>query len=264
MPELVLPVCDKVIDPTNIPPEDAAALASASPAVCISDHIHENDRVLVLGAGGGVGAHLCQLARTTSKASYICGVSCTPDRLLQPPLNCDDAIDYTKENILESPKYQKEPFDTVIDLSASGVWLKLVDNARSGKNRLSGIVKPASEGGRYITITPDKPYFEAKRIWKLLGIFLFKPLGRMLWYNRYNIFTRKTLPAFVLTTGLPSKRDVITRTLQLAQKGKLKAVVEGPYSFTTDSVRKAFKSLQSRHPKGKVVVKIADFPPSDK
>mmetsp|Transcript_38147 Transcript_38147/g.70408 ORF Transcript_38147/g.70408 Transcript_38147/m.70408 type:complete len:400 (-) Transcript_38147:152-1351(-) len=251
-------VCEKVTDTNKIPPEAAAALASASPAVCVADHIRPNERVLILGAGGGVGSHLCQLARK-SKASYICGVSSSPERLLQHPLSCDDAVDYTKEDILESAKYQNQPFDTIVDLSASGAWLKLVENARKRKSSAS-IVKPASQGGRYITITPDEPTFEAKSMWPLLRLFLFKPLGRKIWYNKLNIFTRKSLPAFVQANGLPANREIISRTLKLAQEGKLQAVVEGPYPMTTDGVRNAFKSLQSRHPKGKVVVQVAAFP----
>ena len=248
-------VCEKV-DISKIKPEDAAVLASASPAVCFSEHIKKNERVLILGAGGGVGSHLCQLARNLSGASYICGVSRTPDRLLKEPLKCDDAVDYTKEDILLSPMYQKEPFDVIIDLSASGTWLKLVtmQNGSSGS-----IIKPASQGGRYVTSTPDAPTFTATSFFKILNIFLFQPLWRSIWYSKYNIFTRNKLPAFVRAMGLPSNRDIMTRTLTLAEEGKVQAVMEGPYPMTTEGVQNAFKSLHSRHPKGKVVVKVSEL-----
>lgn len=253
-------VCEKVKNTTKISPLAAAALASASPAVCVSDHIRSGERVLVIGASGGIGSHVVQLARTgEQKASYICGVSRNPDRLLQKPLNCDDAVDYNKENILESVKYQKEPFDIIIDLSASGTWLRMAENARK-QNQQPPIVKPASQGGRYITLTPDAPTIEAKSLLEILRLFLFQPLGRYLWYNRFNIFTRNSLPAFIKANGLPSQRDIITRTLTLAQDGKLQAVIEGPYPMTTDGVCEAFRSVQSRHSKGKVVVQVAELP----
>jgi NADPH:quinone reductase-like Zn-dependent oxidoreductase len=246
-------VCDKVADTKLIPPVDAAALASASPAVCVSDLVQPGERILIMGAGGGVGSHLCQLARLRG-ASYICGVSETPQRLLEAPLSCDDAIDYSKENALDSLKYQKEPFDTIIDLAAAGTWLQLQDAAR--QNRPS-IVKPLSQGGRYITLTGDAPTFEGRSIFTVLYLFLFKPMGRSIWSR---LFTRRTMPAFTMANGLPPNREIITRTLTLAQEGKLKAVVDGPYPLSTEGVRKAFRIQESRHPKGKVVVKVADFP----
>ena len=239
-------VCEKV--PDKVSPEAAAALASASPAVCLSDHVRPNERILILGAGGGIGSHFCQLARLQG-ASYVCGVSQTPKRLLEAPLSCDDAIDYTKENVFESKKYQEEPFDTIYDL-ASGGWPQLVQAAR---DKQPSIVKPASLGGRYITFTPDAPTFEGHSLWSLLTLFLFKPLWRYVWSR---LVTRKKLPTFTSASGLPDSREIMTRTLNLAQEGKLQAVIDGPYPSTTEGVRKAFRTLESRHAKGKVVVKV--------
>lgn len=252
-------VCDRVpaLDGGTkllLSPVEAAALASASPAVCVSDYIRPNERVLILGAGGGVGSHLCQLARSVGGASYVCGVSRSPQRLLDAPISCDDAVDYTKEDILKSARYQAEPFDTIIDLAADGTWLKLVENARE---KVPSIVKPASRGGRYITTTLDTPTFEMRSLWGLLHLFVFRPFFRSVGSR---LFSRRTLPAFKSADALPGNREIITRTLRLAQEGKLKAVVDGPYDFTTDGVRKAFRVLESRHGKGKIVVKVADLP----
>jgi len=48
--------------------------------------------------------------------------------------------------------------------------------------------------------------------------------------------------------------------LGLAAQGKLKAVIDpsGPFPFTTKGVRAAFNLQKSRHPKGKVVIHVAD------
>jgi len=251
-------VCEKV-DMTkatkyNITPEGAAALASASPAVALcDDYIRPNERVLILGAGGGIGSHFCQLAKRWKNASYICGVSCDTQRLLDEPINCDDAIDYTKENIYESKLYQQEPFDTIIDLSCGG-WLQLIEQSRNSSN-LSSIVKPASMGGRYITMSSDTPSFEGS-VFVLWSMFVIQPLWRS-FYSR--IFTRKSLPTFTQAMGLPKTRDIMTKTLQLAYDGILIPVIDGPYPMTTDGIRKAFRKVESRHAKGKVVVKISDL-----
>lgn len=245
-------VCEKVKDTKILSPEAAAALASASPAVCLSDYVRENERVLVLGAGGGVGSHFCQLARLKG-ASYICGVSQNPDRLLTDPLNCDAALDYTKESIFASEEYQKEPFDTIIDL-ASGGWPQMVKAVQVDK--LPSIVKPASQGGRFITLSSDTPTFEGRGLLSMLSIFLLKPLGRALWSR---LATRRSLPTFTFAMALPDTREIMTRTLDLAHTGKLQAVIDGPYSLTSEGVRNAFRKLESRHAQGKVVIKIADL-----
>lgn len=248
-------VCEKIPDdPKLLSPVAAAALASASPAVVLGDYVCPHERLLILGAGGGVGSHLCQVARARG-AAVVVGVSCDPERLLRPPLLCHEAVDYTKENVFESVKYQNDPFDTIIDLACGG-WPQLVDGARQ-KGRPS-IVKPASAGGRYITLCPDQPTFEMHGLWGILRLFMLRPLWRAL---TSRIVTRNRLPTFTLANGLPSTREIMTRTLDLAARGQLQAVVDGPYPMTTDGVRAAFRTLQSRHAHGKVVIHVADLPP---
>ena len=257
-------VCEKVVDTSKVSPVDAAALASASPAVCVADYIREGDkRVLILGGGGGIGSHVCQLAKHTKNVSYLCGTYSTSgggdeQRLKQAPLCYDDVIDYTKENVYELKKYQSEPFDLIIDFACGG-WPQLIQNSKLG---MPSIVKPASKGGRYITITSDKPTFQTKSILVLLSMFLLKPMWRYVW-SRINPFSHHKLPTFTQVNGLPDTRDVLTQTLKLAYDGKLKAVVDGPYPMTTSGVRQAFRKLESRHPHGKVVIQVSDLETKD-
>jgi len=138
-------VCDKV--PKNISYSEAAALASASPAILIAERVNPGERVLVLGAGGGVGSHACQIMRARG-ASFIAGMSRSPATLLQPPLSYNKAIDYTKEDPFSMEEFQNDPFDVIIDLSSGG-WLKLVQNSQNG---VKSIIKPSSKGGRYLTV----------------------------------------------------------------------------------------------------------------
>ena len=82
----------------NVSSNGAAALASASYAIPLANRIRESDkRVLVLGAGGGLGSHFCQLIRQRG-AEYVVGVSRSPDRLIKEPLSYDEAMDYNKED----------------------------------------------------------------------------------------------------------------------------------------------------------------------
>jgi len=52
----------------------------------------------------------------------------------------------------------------------------------------------------------------------------------------------------------------MTETLKLASEGKLKACVDktGPFPFTTDGVRDAFKLQDSRHLQVKVVIQVTE------
>ena len=244
-------IADKV--PENLSSDGAAALASASFSIPLARFIQKGDkRVLVLGAGGGLGSHFCQLIREHG-AEYVVGVSSSPDRLLKAPLSYDEVIDYTEEDIFSSEKFKKDPFDVVVDLSCGG-WLRLEQDAAAG---LPLIVKPASQGGRYITTLADKPIFEVSSIWD----FVWKMAHPALWRAiKSRTLTRSTLPSYSLAVLGPEKRIVITRTLQLASEGKLQPAMDerGPFPFTTEGVQAAFRLQESRHMHGKVIIHVAD------
>lgn len=244
-------VCDKV--PDSISDEGAAALVSSGTVgVIISDYIKEGDRVLIFGAGGGVGSHLCQAVRLQG-ASYVVGVGKDPERLKNKPISCDESVDYTKEDAFNKTEWQEKPFDVVVDL-AGGIWPKLLDQNQAQKS----IIKSAKQGGRYLTTTPDSPIFQGRSIWQILKVFLFPALWRAT-YTRIG-FSRSYLPQYSYVIGLSSKSDIVTRTLALADEGKLVPCIDdsGPFPFTTEGVRDAFRLQASRHAKGKVVIKVSE------
>jgi len=243
-------VCDIV--PDGITPEDAAALVSSGTvAVLLADRIKEGERVLIFGAGGGVGSHLCQLVRNQG-ASYVVGVGKDPQRLMKEPLNCDYAIDYTKTDpFVDVNEWKEQPFDVIIDLSG-GIWPKLVGQKKLKSQR---IIKSGSKGGRYLTTTPDSPWFEIHSVWAMMSVFLLPSLRRAV----SSRVSRSSLPKYSYVLALPGTSDVVMRTLSLAKENKLVACIDphGPFSFTADRVRDAFRVQQSRHAKGKVVITVA-------
>jgi NADPH:quinone reductase-like Zn-dependent oxidoreductase len=243
-------VCEKI--PDNLSFEEGAVLASVAPATLLSERIREGERVLVLGAGGGVGSHACQIMRKQG-ASFLVGVSRNPDRLLQPPLNYDRAIDYTKQDPFSLDEFKECPFDTIVDL-AGGSWLRIIEICSSKEKP---IVKPASQGGRFLTLTPDHAIFEAHTVWAVLKPFLFIPLWRAI---KSRVWRRSQLPKYTFAMSLDTERSHLTRTMEMAMNGSLKACIDsrGPFSFTTEGVRNAFRIQESRHVNGKVVITVSD------
>lgn len=248
-------VCDVV--PSEISSEGAAALVSSGTvAVLIADKIQEGDKVLIFGAGGGVGSHLCQLARLRG-ASYVAGVGRDPKRLTEKPISCDVAIDYTKDDPFAATSYSGseafDPFDVIVDLSG-GVWPALLQQR---SNKRQSIIKSANKNGRYLTTTPDKPIFEIHSVWGILKLFLFPPLWRA-FYTR--VTSRSTLPKYSYVMALPGTAEVVTRTLALCKENKLVPSIDeqGPFPFTSSGVRDAFNLQASRHAKGKVVITVAN------
>lgn len=242
-------IADKV--PNALTSDGAAALAGASPAVELSTRIQKGERVLVMGASGGMGSHFCQLLRERG-ASFVAGVSKSPKRLLEAPISCDKAFDYTCEDPFSSEEFKKKRFDVIVDF-ASGGWPHLLQDARQN---VQSIVKPAKLGGRYITTSPDSPTYEAHSMWKVLKIFLFPALWRA-FYSR--TWYRSSLPGFTFGLALSVNRKFVSQAMDLAASNKLKPVMEGPFPFTTQGVRSAFRLQESRHPQGKVVIHVADM-----
>lgn len=244
-------VCDRV--PASISNDDAVALVSSGTiAIILSDYIHEGDRVLIYGAGGGVGSHLCQAVRLTG-ASYVVGVGKDVERLKSKPLLCDEVVDYTKNDPFQMKKWQEKPFDVVVDL-VGGVWPKLLNE----NDKQKAIIKSAKEGGRYLTTTPDSAIFEGHSMWQIMKVVLFPALWRAI-YTRVG-FSRSYLPKYSYIMALPGTAEIVTRTLTLADEGKLVPCIDdaGPFSLSTDGVRDAFRVQASRHAKGKVVIKVAE------
>lgn len=241
-------IADKV--PEGISAVDAAALVGASPATVLSKRIKEGERVLVMGAGGGMGTTLCQMLRLRG-VSYLVALTRSPDKLLAPPLSCDEAIDYTKTDVFSLEKFQREKFDVIVDLAGGGY--KRLEDCNEPL-----IVKTANEGGRFITtVPPVGPIFEIHSILDAMKIFLFT----LLWKATVSrLWTRDKLPAYTFGMSLDEKREPVTEIFALAKSNQLKAVIDpaGPFPFTTEGARAAFRVQESRHPHGKVVVKICD------
>lgn len=268
---------DKV--PENLTSEDAAALASSGTiALCLSQRISPKERVVIMGAGGGVGSHLCQILRIKG-VKCIAVASHDPDRMLQEPFCCDFAMNYESKDVYDFQEWKTimetktktsggdggggsvhapEQFDTIVDLAGGG-WLRLLEKQQQQQehnNMTRMIVKSAKEGGRYLTLVPDKHIYELHNIWQGLKLLLFRNLYRA-FYSR--TMGQAKLPAYTFAMSLDNRVEIMKETLQLASENKLKACVDdrGPFDFTTEGAQAAFQLQESRRVRGKVVIRTA-------
>jgi len=243
---------DKV--PESLSAVDAAALVGASPAVFLADRIQEGERVLVMGAGGGVGSHFCQLLRLRGAALVVGVASTMTDNLLKPPISCDQVIDYTKTDPLAEEKFLQDKFDVIVDLAGGG-YARLEERAAQNEPL---VVKSAVDGGRFITTVPTAgPTYEIHSWGAVIKLFLLSGLWKAAISRTWN---RKKLPAYTFALAIPMERARATRPMELAAANKIQAVTDpaGPFPFTTEGVRAAFRKQQSRHAHGKVVISVAE------
>lgn len=98
--------------PANLSFEEAASLpfgASTSLHYLRKARIKAGDAVLVIGASGGVGSAMVQLAKHFG--AHVTGVTSTPNLALVASLGADRVIDYTREDFTA----RGETYDIVVD-----------------------------------------------------------------------------------------------------------------------------------------------------
>jgi NADPH:quinone reductase-like Zn-dependent oxidoreductase len=111
-------VCtSKVVQkPANVTFEDAAAAPvagfTALQAIRDRGHVRAGERVLIHGAGGGVGTFAVQIAK--SYGAEVTAVSRTENLDLLRSIGADHVIDYTRDDFTKSGRY-----DVIIDCYAT-------------------------------------------------------------------------------------------------------------------------------------------------
>ena len=124
--------------------EDAATLpiAAGTAAQALVDHakLVAGQRVLILGAAGGVGHFAVQLARHLG--AHVTG-TCGPDNVdFVRSLGADEVLDYTRDDALKrGAATERDRYDVVFDTAGRASW-------REARAVLAG-------GGIYVNTSPD-------------------------------------------------------------------------------------------------------------
>lgn len=209
-----------VLKPANLTFEQAAAIPisafTALQALRDSGKVQSGQRVLVIGAAGGVGTYTVQLAKVFG--AHVTGVCSTTKTELVRSIGADEVIDYTREDILAGR------YDLIVD-TAGGRPLSHLRRALTAKGTL--VMVGSETGGRWLGGV-DR-VFRAAMVSPFIG---------------------HNLRGLISTT----KRADLEVLRALAEDGKITPVVDRTYGLT--EVPEAIRYLQAGNARGKVVIAV--------
>ncbi|MET7718455.1 NAD(P)-dependent alcohol dehydrogenase [Streptomyces sp. NPDC005407] len=208
--------------PANVTFEQAAAVPTSAFAALQGlrggAQIDAGQKVLVIGAGGGVGTFAVQLAKEFG--ANVTGVCSTKKTDLVRSIGADDVIDYTREDFADS----RRKYDLILD-TAGGRSLSHLRRALSPRGTL--VIVGSEAGGRWV-----------QGIDRALRAALLSP------------FVSQNLRMLVST----ERAEDLQLLGKLIEAGKLAPVVDRTYSLS--EVPKAIEYLRAGHACGKVVITV--------
>jgi NADPH:quinone reductase-like Zn-dependent oxidoreductase len=212
---------DKLLrKPGNLTFEQAAAVPISATTALVglrAAKVQSGERVLITGAGGGVGTYAVQLAR--AMGAEVTGVCSTSKVELVRSLGAANVIDYTREDFADGgPRY-----DVILDIAGSRP-LSHLRRALTPTGRL--LIVGGEGGGRWFG------------------------LGRQLWAMVASPFSRQKLGSVL---GLVNQGDLRVLTTYL-EAGTVVPVIERRYSLSEAPL--AVRTLAEGHSRGKAVICI--------
>src|SRR5918994_59067 len=210
--------------PSNLSFEQAAAVPvsgmTALHGLRDAGNLQPEQKVLIIGAAGGVGTHAVQLAKAFG--AVVTGVCSTSKAELVRAIGADEVIDYTREDFTDGTRQ----FDLILDTA--------------GRRPLSQLRRALTPQGTLVIVGG-----EGGDRW--LGGFqrqMFAPVRSR--------FTEQKL------MGLVSKerqQDLLTLK-DLIEAGKLTPVIDRTYPLR--EAPQAIRYLEQGHARGKVVLTISE------
>ena len=217
---------DKLVPkPANLTFEQAAVVPisglSALHAVRDVGKVRSGQRVMVIGAAGGVGSYAVQIAKASG--AEVTGVCSTAKTQLVRSIGADDVIDYTREDLGDG----------------TGRYDVIVDTA--GRRPLSQLRRALAPRGTLVIVGGDGG-------------------GRWLGGFDRQIVRAPVLSLFSGQTlrGLISKetREDLERLTELIDAGQVVPVVDRTYPL--HEAPDAIRYLAEGHPTGKIAIRVTD------
>jgi len=207
--------------PSNLGFAEAAVVPVSATTALVglrAAKLEAGQKVLITGAGGGVGSYAVQLAR--AMGAEVTGVCSTSKLDFVRSLGATDVIDYTREDITSADR----TYDAIIDLAGS----RSVSSLRRALAPTGTLVLLGGEGG---------------------GTWL--GMGRQVWSQIIGIGARQN---FRSPLALVNEKDLQVLK-EMLQTGKLKPVVDRRYPLS--EVPTAVRALAAGHSRGKSVITLS-------
>ena len=210
------------VRPGNTTFEESAAvpLAASTALQALRDHggVRPGQRVLIIGASGGVGTYVVQLAKHFG--AIVTAVCSTPNLRLVRSLGADHVVDYTVQDVTAT----SERYDLVVQVAGT-----------AGPSRLRRLLEP---DGTLVQLSGDSPN-------RWLG-----PLGRVIAGRLLSLTPGPSIKVF---TVAPNRED-LDLLADLLREGALTTRLERTYAF--EDVIEAMAHVESGRARGKVAVTI--------
>ncbi len=213
------------LKPANVTFEQAAAVPTSAlialPALRGEGKIQAGQKILVNGAGGGVGAVAVQLARAFG--AHVTGVDSTEKLDMIQALGADHVIDYTRDDFTR----RDERYDLIFDIP--------------GNHPLSDCRRALTPEGTYVLIGHDN-YGDGMRRWVGLLPRMFKLMAMSPFISQ--------LPNVRLS--MPDKKESMVLLKEFLEAGKLTPVIDRTYPL--NEVPEAMRYLQGGRARGKIII----------
>ncbi|MFE7778283.1 NAD(P)-dependent alcohol dehydrogenase [Streptomyces sp. NPDC057445] len=208
--------------PAGLTPEQAAAVpisaVTALQALRDAGQVRPGQKVLVIGAAGGVGTFAVQLAK--AYGAEVTGVCSTTKTDLVRSIGADDVIDYTREDFADGARR----YDLILDAAGN----RSLSHLRRALTRRGTLVIVGGEGGgRWLGGTD-----------RVLRAVMLSPFVS---HRLRGLFS--------------AERGEDLETLrELIEAGKVAPVIDRTYPLS--GVPEAMRHLEKNHARGKVVIVV--------
>ncbi|MDQ3238311.1 MAG: NAD(P)-dependent alcohol dehydrogenase, partial [Actinomycetota bacterium] len=208
--------------PANLTFEQSAAVAISGLTAlqALRDHgrVEPGQKVLIVGASGGVGTFAVQIAKAFgAEATGVCG---SAKAEMVRSIGADHVIDYTREDFAKGGRR----YDVILDIGGSSSLTRL-RHALTPEGTL--VLVGGEEGGRWLGVVA-----------RLLRALVMSP------------FVGQKLGTFVSSEN---HEDMIVLK-ELIESGKVTPVIDRTYSLS--EVPEAIRYLEEGHARGKVVITL--------
>lgn len=207
--------------PVDVSFAEAAAMPTAGTtalqAMRDQGEVSEGQRVLILGAGGGVGTFAVQIAKAAG--ATVTAVTRTAHVELVLSLGADRVIDYTKVDVAAAG----ERYDVIVDIAGT-----------TGLARLGRLL---ADDGRLVMVAPDPGQWVGPVV-RIVHAALLSRRGE------------RTFRTFLSR----SSREALVDLKELVEKGELRSVIE--HTYPLDEIADAIRHVEAGGVAGKITVTV--------